>query len=264
MDRREFVKSSLAAGAIGASESSGMEPHASVQERHLYELRIYHLRSDIDPARTRAFFGDHFIPAMQRLDVGPVGAFVPETGFRRESLVVLIDYRSAEEMRAVRDRLRSDRDFVDAWRAFETGPGLPYVRYDSRLSIAFEGHPRVEAPAGTADAAPRVFEMRTYESRNAFSLERKIAMFNEAEIEVFRISGITPVFFGEDLVGPRLPSLTYMVAFADIAAREQAWTTFRAHPEWLRIRDDPRWAAEGAVSASDIALLRPTAFSQIR
>ena len=31
------------------------------------------------------------------------------------------------------------------------------------------------------------------------------------------------MFFGRDLVGPAVPSLTYMVAFPDLAAREKAW-----------------------------------------
>jgi hypothetical protein len=52
-----------------------------------------------------------------------------------------------------------------------------------------------------------------------------------------------------------------MVAFADAAAREKAWAAFRDHPEWVRMRDDPRYA--DTVSSIDSALLRPTDYSQI-
>ncbi len=62
-------------------------------------------------------------------------------------------------------------------------------------------------------------------------------------------------------MGPGLPSLTYMVAFADEAAREAAWAAFGAHPEWVKMRDDPRYA--DIVSRIDSAVLRPTDYSQI-
>ena len=81
------------------------------------------------------------------------------------------------------------------------------------------------------------------------------------ELALFRRVGLHPVFFGRDLVGPGLPSLTYMVVFADAAAREKAWAAFRDHPEWVKMRDDPRYA--DTVSSIDSALLRPTDYSQV-
>ena len=52
-----------------------------------------------------------------------------------------------------------------------------------------------------------------------------------------------------------------MVVFADDVAREKAWAAFREHPEWVRMRDDPRYA--DTVSSIDSSLLRPTDYSQI-
>ena len=81
------------------------------------------------------------------------------------------------------------------------------------------------------------------------------------ELALFRRVGLNTVFFGRDLVGAGLPSLTYMVVFADAAAREKAWAAFREHPEWVKMRDDPRYA--DTVSSIDSSLLRPTDYSQI-
>ena len=87
-------------------------------------------------------------------------------------------------------------------------------------------------------------------------------MFEEGgELALFARVGLQTVFFGRDLVGPGLPSLTYMVAFADEAARGRAWAAFRVHPEWVKMRDDPRYA--DTVSLIDSAVLRPTDYSQI-
>jgi hypothetical protein len=71
------------------------------------------------------------------------------------------------------------------------------------------------------------------------------------------------VFFSRDLVGEGLPSLTYMLAFADAAAREKAWGVFRDDPEWARLRALPGYADAEVVSGITAALLRPADYSQI-
>jgi hypothetical protein len=129
---------------------------------------------------------------------------------------------------------------------------------------AFMGHPSVEVPPGPASRPARVFELRTYEARSATALERKIAMFNEAEIALFRTLDMTPVFFGENLFGTRLPSLTYMLTFEDMTARYKAWSAFGASPDWQRINKDEKYAANGSVTVTNVAYLRPLPFSPVR
>ena len=47
------------------------------------------------------------------------------------------------------------------------------------------------------------------------------------------------------MVGAAMPNLTYMLAFPDEAARKAAWDTFKADPEWLKLRTMPEYADEG-------------------
>jgi hypothetical protein len=164
----------------------------------------------------------------------------------------------------VQTRLDGDSAFSDARRAFETSADMPFIRYDAHFMRAFAGHPRIEVPPGDASRPARMFELRTYEARTTAALERKIAMFNEEEITLFRSIGMTPVFFGENIFGTRLPSLTYMLTFEDMAARTKAWAAFGANPEWQRINKEPRFAALGSVSASNVSYLKPVAFSPVR
>jgi hypothetical protein len=117
-------------------------------------------------------------------------------------------------------------------------------------------------PTGAAAGKARVFELRTYRSATEAAGRRKIEMFEEGgELALFARVGLQTVFFGRDLVGPGLPSLTYMVAFADEAARGAAWAAFGTHPEWVKMRDDPRYA--DIVSRIDSTILRPTDYSQV-
>ena len=76
---------------------------------------------------------------------------------------------------------------------FEADAEPPYVRYESRLMRAFANHRSVEVPSTTASRPARLFELRTYESRTAAALAKKMDMFNQAEIALFRSIGMTPV-----------------------------------------------------------------------
>jgi len=38
-------------------------------------------------------------------------------------------------------------------------------------------------------------------------------------IAIFRRAGLQPVFFGETLIGAKMPNLTYMLVFENMAAR---------------------------------------------
>ena len=260
MHRRDLIKAGL---VTGAAATTGFRSPAADSRRH-YELRNYELRSDVSSAALRTFYKDALLPAYARAGAGTIGLFSPETGFPSQSLLALIEYPSMAAVSTVADALAADTTFMAAQRTFETGADLPYLRYDSALMRAFSAHTSIEVPPGPATRPARVFELRTYEARSATALERKIAMFNEQEMTLFRSLGMTPVFFGENLFGTRLPSLTYMLTFEDMTARYKAWSAFGASPDWKRINSDPKYAINGNVTVTNVAYLRPLPFSPVR
>ena len=88
-------------------------------------------------------------------------------------------------------------------------------------------------------------------------------MFNRGELEIFRRTGLAPVFFGEALIGGRLPNLTYMLTFENLAAREANWNSFIKDPEWKKLSTTPGFTDAEIVSNISNVILRPTAYSQI-
>jgi hypothetical protein len=220
MERREFLHSAVVGSIAAAGLDVGGRKGSSADPRRHYELRTYELRSDLDSSRFRSFLQDALLPAYARAGAGVVGVFSPDTGFPSQNMLLLIEYPSIVAVELVASKMEGDAAFTTARRTFEGGEALPYVRYDAQLMRAFTAHPAIEAPQPNADKSPRMFELRTYEARSQVALERKIAMFNEQEIALFRNLAMTPVFFGENIFGTRLPSLTYMLTFADIAARQ--------------------------------------------
>jgi hypothetical protein len=88
-------------------------------------------------------------------------------------------------------------------------------------------------------------------------------MFHNGEFEIFQRAGFWQVFFGDTLIGPRLPQLTYMVSFPDISEIDVKWTAFRTDPQWVKLAAQPKYSSEAIVSNIDSLILRPTSFSQI-
>src|SRR6266566_2282530 len=142
------------------------------------------------------------------------------------------------------------RDFLKSSLALSSVAGLSSVLESS----AAEQNP---------ETTREFYELRTYESHSKKSNKKKIEMFNTGEIAIFRRTGLQPVFFGETLIGAKMPNLTYLLVFENMAAREKNWRTFAADPEWKKLSGTPGYTDAEIVSNISNIFLRPTAYSQI-
>jgi len=89
-------------------------------------------------------------------------------------------------------------------------------------------------------------------------------MFAEmGEVDIFRRVGLTPVFFGSTIAGPRMPNLTYMLVHENLAGRDNSWRAFGGDDAWKKLRSTPGYADADIVSNITTVLLRPAAYSQI-
>jgi len=265
MKRRDFLAASSAAGLGGVlSQSVSGQAGEKKTDRQLLELRLYHMLPGNKRKVLSDFLANAVIPACSRIGMGPIGVFEPIHGADSLTLFVLFPHKSFESVVTSASRIMTDPEFQKAAETFYNLPlsDPPYLRVESSLMLAFEQMPAVEVPSLVAEKKPRIFEMRIYESHTGKAAKRKVEMFNKGgEIAIFRKAGLQPVFFGETLVGPRIPNLTYMVWFPDNAAREKAWDTFRNDPDWKKLSGDAYYA--DTVSNITDLLLRPTAYSQL-
>jgi hypothetical protein len=268
MKRRDFLASSIAASGLGTSISVNSFAAGRQGEKpkpEYYELRLYHLRRGPRPKLFDDFFRDAALPAMNRNGIGPVGVFNVMIGPDNPTVYVLIPYKSIEAFATATDRVRADAGYQKAGADFINAASSDpsYIRVESSLMVAFDGMPKLEVPPATAGNKARIFELRTYESHSKKANKKKIEMFNTGEIAIFRRTGLRPVFFGETLIGSKLPNLTYMLAFDDMASREKSWDTFRADPEWKKLSTSPGFTDAEIVSNISNMLLRPTSYSQL-
>ena len=260
MKRREFLAASCFSGLLPWAAGAEAADTPAGQQKELYELRLYQIESEPKQNLVSDFLREAAVPAWQRIGIGPVGVFSLQEP-EGLGLYVLLPHKSLASVLSANRRLMSDAEFLKAGAAFLDVPmkDPAFKRIESTLLLAFDNMPKLQVPSTKPS---RVLQLRIYESHSPKMARKKIEMFNEGgEIEIFRRVGMTAVFFGESLIAPNLPNLTYMLGFDDAEAQKTAWDKFKADPAWLKLKNDPQY--KDTVSKVTNILLRPAPCSQI-
>ncbi|MCU0648168.1 MAG: NIPSNAP family protein, partial [Gemmatimonadaceae bacterium] len=214
--RREFLAGASAAAALSALTTSPL--HAAAEDtataetagRDYYELRAYRLKPGASPALLDDYLRGALIPALNTRGVRAVGVFTEPNAPDGPAVWVLIPHASLESIATVNAAINTDRDVLAAGRDYLTSPtraNPAFDRIDSWIMLAFSGMPQFEIPARTRAGQSRVFELRIYESFSELKALKKVEMFNAGEIEVMKELQLSPVFYGQALVGRDLPQL---------------------------------------------------------
>lgn len=265
MKRREFLKTSLVASAAAAATTSitHAAENAAAPEREFYELHQYHLRQGPMLKRFDDFYRDIAVPAWNRAGVSAVGVFDVMIGPDQPTKYVLLSFPSWNAVNEAREKFESDEAVLksDFANLPPTDPG--YIRKQSSVLLAFKNVPKLEIPAQAKEKKGRIFELRTYEAHSRKANKKKVEMFDTAEVDIFRRTGLQPVFFGEGLVGTNLPSLTYMLVFDDMAAHAKNWGQFGGHPDWKKLSTTPGYTNAEILTNITNVFLRPTGYSQV-
>jgi len=259
MDRRKFISASLATSAAAVAQTSGTQANPG-RLREYYQLRRYTLQSGPQVAMMEKYISEALIPALAKRG-GPVGAFRLDVGPETPTFYVLVPIHEPAIAGSLELELNLDAEYVKASEPFWSAPASSpaFLRMDSSLLVAFEGWPRITPP----EKGKRIFQLRTYESPSYRDHIVKVQMFHSGEFEIFKNAGFQMVFFGDTLIGQRMPSLTYMLSFADSADLDAKWNVFRNDPAWKKLSADPKFAFEAIVSNITNLVLSPLAASQI-
>jgi hypothetical protein len=268
------MTSALATSAAGdafAADKPGAKPE-------LYELRACRLRIGAQAKIVGDYLSELYIPLASKLGAGPVGTFTVTFGPQMPTIYVLTPLPSLAAYEALSEAVSAELPRSKApgaqafWNATAKEPA--YLRSESSLLQAFASLPKLELPKlelpkTTANdptkKAPRIFELRIYETPTDAALARKMEMFTPklGELEIFRRVGLTPLLFAKTLIGPQQPGFAYLLSFPDLAAREAAWKRFREDAAWLKLKATPGYLdAEIMANITDL-ILTPTAYSQI-
>jgi hypothetical protein len=263
--RREFLKTSLVAStaaALTGLTASAVAATATAQE--YFELRAYRLKPGAPHTLLDAYLEKALIPALNSRGIKAVGVFTEPEAKDGSAVWVLIPHSSLESVASVTAALNADPAVQAAGTEYlqsptKANPG--FDRLDSWLLLAFAGLPQLAVPALAHGGQARIFELRVYESYSELKALNKVAMFNAGEIGVMQELNLSPVFYGQALVGRDLPHLAYMLCSPDRATHQKNWTAFTQHPVWQKLKSDPQYADN--VSKVTSRFLVPASFSQI-
>ena len=182
MDRRNFLSSSLTASALSLGGAAIAAPQTPAAGQNIageyYDLRRYQLTSGPGTKLTDHYFTAALIPALNRLGIGPIGAFSIYFGPDSPAYYLLLPSTKLETLVTSDLELAKDTGFMKAATPFWDAPGgaPPYIRIESTLLRAFEGYPKLTVPAAAAKKEKRIYHLRTYVSPTNMDHVRKVEM----------------------------------------------------------------------------------------
>jgi hypothetical protein len=253
-------------GVAAMSALLRSEAHAAAPNQTFLELKTWRLHnSGEDQAkRVSAYLEGGLFPALTRAGAKPVGAFANLIGQDGPYVLSVAQYSSLSAVQDVFTRLEQDEAHEKASRQLSAGSGVPFVRIESSLLKTLSSFPEAVLPNDAGSRPARIFELRTYESQSMTTLQRKVGMFNGGEIGIFQRLGMRPVFFGEAIIGPKQPCVTYMLSFDKLDAREKLWQEFGADAAWKHLSAQPELHDAEIVANISNVILRPLSFSPVR
>lgn len=241
----------------------------SVPKEEFYEIKIYQLENKEQEDMVDSYLQKALLPAMHRYGINKIGVFKPlanDTAKVRR-IYVLIPYKTEKQFLNLPAQLQKDTKYNSDGQDYLNAlyQKVPYQRMESVLLKAFSQMPVLQAPGfknSSEDKEKRIYELRSYEGPTEKYYQKKVHMFNQGgEVEIFRRLGFNPVFFGEVLIGSRMPNLMYMTSFEDMTAHDAHWQAFKSDPEWRELSAKEFY--KHTVSKSTIILLRPAKYSDI-
>ena len=108
-----------------------------------------------------------------------------------------------------------------------------------------------------------LYELRHYDIQSSRGLGLVTARFGEHVLPIWDRVGIYHVGFWSVLIGSPSPRLTYMLAWEDLAQRQEFWDAFEVDTEWQKVRRESVQAWGGNQTHTITStILKPTEFSR--
>jgi len=260
MDRRSFLQ-----GMAGTSVLLTTEGQAGAQTEaprtRLYRIDYFHYRQGDQVNRLNQFFSSQ-APLLVK-HMRSLGVFTAVMEPHVQTMMVLSGFASANDMDSAAARIEADPGYQKALAEFESGAEPPFDSAERVLLRATAFSPEIAA-LPEKPKSPRFFELRVYHSPTHRQLNMVHERFANFEIQIFHRVGVHPVLYGDTIIGPELPNLTYLIPFASLADREKAWDAFNADPEWIKVRAESIARGGQIVSYQNISLWRATAYSPMQ
>lgn len=229
-------------------------------DRYYYQIKVYHLKNKSQEGRLDKYLRDAYLPALHRAGIKQAGVFKPIVQDTADQVIyVFIPFSNLNKFKKLSEVLNDDKLMAASGQDYSAAlyNDAPYQRIESILLLSFSAMPKPVTPKLTGPMNERVYELRSYESGTENYSENKIEMFNRYEVDIFRKLDFNAVFYGQVILGSRMPNLMYMTTFNNKADRDKHWAEFS--PEYKKISGLPEY--QNNVSKNVTSFLYPTDYS---
>jgi NIPSNAP len=240
----------VSAGACAVTAGSPLSAVAAArfaQGTRVVNLESFCIATGDHESRLHAYLADTLLPRMQELHHGSRLCLDAIVAPHTPQAMVLAMFSSFDEMLEVRASLASSPGVRQARAELESARILEEVR--SQVLVVSQDSLRF--PADFESLRTGIFEVRSYDAPGWHDgvPARLIAVLHRA--------GIQPIVNAATAAGEHMPRFTYLIPFASLAAREQAWTRLEADAEWI----DMQRESAATVTGKSIYKLAP--YSQL-
>ena len=192
----------------------------------IFVLHQFLLDNGEQLGRLHTYLRDALLPALAREAGGAQIVLEATVAAHQPQLIFLQEFRDVAAWRETMLKLKADVALAAANSIWDRQG--PYLSHTVSLLAATDYCPPVLAQSDT----PRLFELRVYQAPSEWQMNGVHERFAGPEIPIFHRCGIEPILYASTIAGPQMPNLSYLIPFASLAAREQAWTKFQADPDW--------------------------------
>ena len=219
----------VSAGACAVTAGSPLSAVAgagSAKSARVLNLESFSIAHGKDELRLHAYLAETLFPRMQELHKGSRLCLDAIVAPHTPQAMVLARFSSFDEMLEIRASLASSPGIRQARAELEAA----HILEEVRSQVLVVGEESLQLPADLKSLQAGIFEVRSYD----------IPAWHDGVppgvINVLRRAGIHPLVNAATAAGEHLPRFTYLIPFASLAAREQAWTRLEADAEWIEMQ----------------------------
>lgn len=239
--------------------SSFLAASASAADAPVYEYRVYYVHPGKMPDLLKRF-RDHTCALFEKHGMKNIGYWLPVDPARDQELHYVIEHQSRDAAKASWKAFGTDPEWIKVRDASEAA-GKIVAKVDSTYLAATDYSPAIPKLSGN-----HVYELRTY-TCNDGKLADLDARFRNHTIKLFEKHGMTNVLYTHPLDAEKgaATTLVYWLAHDSVDAAKKSFDTFRADPEWIKVRDASE--ANGKilkVSPPASLFLKPVDFSKLQ
>lgn len=236
------------AGACAVTASSPLSAVTGPRSAHaacVLTLESFCIAHGNNESRVHAYLADTLLPHMQELHEGPRVCLDAIVAPHTPQVVLMAKFSSFDEMLAVRAKLASHPQIRQARAELESARVLEEVR--SQVLVASDESLGLRSARDFKWWQSGILEVRSYDAA---------AWHGGVPTRVtsaFRRAGVQPIVSAATAAGEHMPRFTYVIPFASLAAREQAWTRLQEDAEWMDLQRE----SSATVTGKSIYKLAP-------